>query len=66
MIHPGEHEAVKAGVHGLGGLFAAVCLAYNVAAWCERKKPHLARNAVFYAGLTIWECVKVVHHLEDR
>ena len=64
MLESGEHETVKAGAHGLLGALAAVCLAYNVAAWVTRRERHLAINAVIYAALVGLEVRQVARHLE--
>lgn len=61
----GRHEPLKAAVHGALGALAAVCLAYNVAAWFLRDRPgrHLARNVVVYAGIAALELGQVRRHL---
>jgi len=60
----GENEAVKGAVHALGGVLAATMAAYNIAAWCYRREPHLGVNAVVYTLAVMWEVKQTVHHLE--
>lgn len=59
----GVHEPIKAAIHGALLGLAGTCCAYNVVAWCVRRDRHLAVNAGVYGVLTIWEIVKVKHHL---
>jgi len=63
VLHNGKCERVKACVHGVALGTAAVCAAYNIAAWLVRRRPHLAVNAVIYSAAVIWEYVHVQHHL---
>jgi hypothetical protein len=60
----GENEAVKGAVHAAGCLLAGVMAAYNIAAWCYRREPHLGINAVVYSLATLWEVKQTAHHLE--
>lgn len=62
----GEHEPLKAGVHGALGLLAAVCAGYNLIAATHRRDRHLKINAVVYAFVTVYEVAKVVHHLPEK
>jgi hypothetical protein len=62
VVRPGEHETLKAAVHGASGLLMTVCAIYNMAAWRARREPHLAFNAVAYTVLACWEAVHVWHH----
>lgn len=66
MIHAGEHEGFKAGYHAVLGALVLGAGLYNARAFTVRRKPHLARNAIVYTVLAVWEYVKVQHHLEDR
>jgi len=59
----GENEAVKGAVHAAGCLLAGVMAAYNIAAWCYRREPHLGINAVVYSLATLWEVKQTAHHL---
>ena len=60
----GENEAIKGAVHALGGVLAATMAAYNIAAWCYRREPHLGVNSVVYTLAVLWEIKQTVHHLE--
>lgn len=42
---------------------AAVCAAYNLAAWMSRRQMHLAINAMIYTAVVIWEAAHVRHHV---
>ena len=64
VLASGEHEPLKAAVHGLLGGLAAVCLAYNAAAWVTRRERHLAINSVIYAALTGLEVWQAKRHME--
>jgi hypothetical protein len=61
-LQAGELEEVKAGVHVVLGVLAAVCTAYNAAAWLYRRESHLAVNAVAYGLLTALEVAQVDRH----
>jgi hypothetical protein len=61
-LRVGELEPVKLGVHATLGALAAVCTAYNAAAWLYRREPHLAVNAVAYGLLTALEVAQVERH----
>jgi len=64
VLKSGNREELKLGVHA-GVLFlAALCGAYNTAAWLVRREPHLAVNAVLYLMLVGWEQQHISHHLE--
>jgi hypothetical protein len=62
----GRYELLKAGVHGAALGVAAVCTAYNFAAWLARRQRHSWINATVYATLTAWEYQHVMHHLNCR
>ena len=65
VLSCGRCEPLKASVHaGMLGI-AALCLAYNAAAWLSRRQTHLAVNAVLYSCLMIWEQRHVAHHLVE-
>lgn len=66
LLHNGEFEVLKAGVHGVVLGTVALCAAYNFAAWLVRRQPHSAINAGVYTAFVIWECVHVKHHVESR
>jgi hypothetical protein len=57
---------VKAAVHIVALATAAVCGAYNIAAWLVRRQKHLAVNGVLYSVAVIWEIGHVRHHLTAR
>jgi len=60
----GKHEALKGGVHGAAIAIAAVMAAYNIAACCFRRDPHLRINAVVYTLAVGWEIRQTLHHLK--
>lgn len=62
----GRYELLKAGVHGAALGIAAVCTAYNLAAWVARRQRHSWINAALYGALTAWEYQHVRHHLDCR
>ncbi|HYM22278.1 MAG TPA: hypothetical protein VEU08_03695 [Vicinamibacterales bacterium] len=65
ILKCGNCEELKIGVHA-GALGLAVVMGvYNAAAWLVRREPHLAVNAIFYAGLVAWEREHVAHHLAE-
>jgi hypothetical protein len=49
--------------HALG--VAALCGAYNAAAWLSRREQHLAINTVLYAALIAFEQQHVSHHIAE-
>jgi hypothetical protein len=63
LCSSGQHEALKCGVHGAAGAIAALCAAYNIAAWCLRRDRHLRLNAVVYTLAVVWELRHTLHHL---
>jgi hypothetical protein len=63
VLYCGHCERLKAGVHALALATAALCGAYNLAAWLVRRQRHLALNAVFYSAAVFWESEHVRHHL---
>lgn len=62
MLHVGEAEDLKAGVHALLGALAALCCAYNSAAFAVRREPHLLANAGVYGALMVLEVQHVRTH----
>lgn len=62
----GRYELLKAAVHGAALSLAAVCTAYNFAAWMARRQRHSWVNATMYGTLTAWEYHHVRHHLDCR
>jgi hypothetical protein len=64
VLKCGNCEELKLGVHAGALAIAAVCGAYNAAAWLVRREPHLAINTVLYLMLIAWEQQHVSHHLE--
>jgi hypothetical protein len=65
VLKCGNCERVKLGVHGLALGLAALCGAYNAAAWLSRREQHLAINAVLYAVLIAFEQQHVSHHIAE-
>jgi hypothetical protein len=63
VLQSGNCERVKAAVHGVALATAAVCGAYNIAAWLVRRERHLAINVLFYSAAVMFEIVHVRHHL---
>jgi hypothetical protein len=66
ILSRGQHEILKAGVHGATLGLAAVCAAYNFSAWLARRQRHSWVNAVLYGTLAAWEVQHVRHHLNCR
>jgi hypothetical protein len=65
VLHCGNCEELKAGVHATAlGLFV-VMAAYNIAAWMTRRERHLAINAAVYTVLTAWEQHHVGQHVAE-
>ena len=64
FCNSGENEAVKGAVHAAGCVLAGVMAAYNLAAWCYRREPHLGINAVVYTLAMAWEVKQTARHLE--
>lgn len=62
----GRCERLKASVHGVAVGVAALCAAYNLAAWIVRRRRHSVVNAGVYTALAVWECVHVRHHIRSR
>jgi hypothetical protein len=65
LLRTGECEELKASVHGLALGLAAICAAYNLAAWLVRRQPHSAVNAGLYLAVAVWECAHVKHHIDS-
>lgn len=65
MLDSGNCEPFKAAVHGVVLTLAAVCAAYNTAAWLKRRQRHLAINAIFYTTTVWFERCHVLHHLAE-
>ena len=63
VLEAGQCEPLKAAVHGVLFATAAVCAAYNTAAWLRRRQRHLAINAVIYCAAVFWERCHIAHHL---
>jgi hypothetical protein len=64
LLCTGRFELLKAAVHGVVLGTAALCAAYNIAAWLARRERHLAVNAGLYSTLVVWECIHVQHHID--
>jgi len=64
VLKCGNCEELKLGVHAGALAIAALCCAYNAAAWLVRREPHLAVNTVLYAMLIAWEQKHISHHME--
>jgi len=65
VLKCGQSEPLKLGVHAGALGLAALCCAYNAAAWLSRRERHLAVNTILYTALTIWEHQHVAHHLAE-
>jgi hypothetical protein len=63
ILENGTRESLKAGIHAGALCLAAVMWTYNVAAWIQRRQPHLAVNALVYTALVLFEREHVRHHL---
>lgn len=60
----GNHELLKCGVHGAACVIAGMMAAYNIAACCFRRDPHLRLNAVVYTLAVGYEVKQTLHHLK--
>jgi hypothetical protein len=65
VLKCGNCEELKLGVHALALGVAALCGAYNAAAWLSRRERHLAINTVMYAALIAFEHQHVAHHIAE-
>jgi hypothetical protein len=65
VLKCGNCEELKLGVHVLALGVAALCGAYNAAAWLSRRERHLAINTVLYAALIAFEHQHVTHHIAE-
>ena len=65
VLKCGNCEELKLGVHALALGVAALCGAYNAAAWLSRRERHLAINTVMYAALIAFEQQHVSHHIAE-
>jgi hypothetical protein len=65
VLKCGNCEELKLGVHVLALGVAALCGAYNAAAWLSRRERHLAFNTVMYAALIAFEREHVAHHMAE-
>ncbi len=65
VLKCGHCEELKLGVHALGLAVAALCGAYNAAAWLSRRERHLAFNTLMYAALIAVEQQHVWHHIAE-
>jgi hypothetical protein len=65
VLKCGNCEELKLGVHAMALGLAAVCGAYNAAAWLSRREKHLAVNAMLYAALIAFEHQHVAHHIAE-
>jgi hypothetical protein len=63
ILQCGNCEPLKAAVHGAALGLAALCAAYNLAAWLTRHQAHLAINTLLYGTMVAWEATHVRHHL---
>jgi hypothetical protein len=64
VLKCGKCEELKLGVHAGALVLAALCGAYNAAAWLVRREPHLAVNTVLYVMVIAWEQNNVANHME--
>ena len=63
VLHCGNCEELKLGIHATTLGLAALCGLYNAAAWLSRREQHLAVNTVIYAALIAIEQRHVAHHM---
>ncbi len=63
VLQCGTCERLKASTHAVALGVAAVCAAYNLAAFMVRRQRHLAINTVVYSAAVFWEATHVRHHL---
>jgi len=63
ILQSGNCEPLKASVHAVALGTAALCAAYNLAAWLTRRQTHLAVNTLLYTAVVVWEAQHVRHHL---
>jgi hypothetical protein len=63
VLHCGNCEELKLGIHATTLGLAALCGLYNAAAWLSRREQHLALNTVMYAALIAVEQRHVAHHM---
>lgn len=63
ILQCGNCEPLKASVHGAALALAALCAAYNLAAWLTRHQTHLAVNTLLYSAMVAWEATHVRHHV---
>jgi hypothetical protein len=65
VLKCGNCEELKLGVHAGALALAALCGAYNAAAWLVRRERHLAVNTLLYVMLVAWEQKHIAHHLQE-
>ena len=65
VLKCGNCEELKLGVHAAALGLAALCGAYNAAAWLSRREKHLAVNTILYAALIAFEQQHVAHHFAE-
>lgn len=63
ILQCGNCEPLKASVHAIAMGTAALCAAYNLAAWLTRRQMHLGVNTILYTAVVLWEVQHVKHHL---
>lgn len=63
FLCPGHGEEAKAWAHGLLGVAALGCFAYNAGAWLLRHERHLGWNSVVYSGIGGFEIKQVLRHI---
>lgn len=62
FLRPGHGEETKAWAHGVLGMSALSCFAYNAGAWLLRRERHLVWNCVVYGGIVGFEIRQVLRH----
>jgi hypothetical protein len=60
----GQHEGIKAAVHGTAALISVVMATYNATAYLYRRDAHLRWNTIIYTLATCWEVKQTAHHLK--
>lgn len=62
LLRPGQHEPLKAAIHGALGVLAILCVGYNAAAWWMRREPHLLVNTCLYGSIVALEIMQIRRH----
>lgn len=63
LLQPGTAELSKGIIHTIMFAGHAMCFAYNVMAYMQRRETHLATNVVVHGLGVVWEFGQVLDHL---